>query len=729
MHEFELIRALRELQRNMRLSEAFALLEERPEVEFSDFVELRILFGILKALKGEVFRAREILANIEPSELKDEESLSDYGFLLFLTHQPEEALKYLERALELNPNCFIAHARISAIYILIDKFEEAEKHLTKALELSPERVELLYNLSVIKFRQGRYEEALEILDRCIRLAPERREFYVKRTEYLKALERVDEYIEELFEKIRANPEDKFFYLNLTLVFLSIGKEEEALSIVESALERFPEDEEVKRVFIEVCLKTESYYLLGTKLKEWVEKEPESEDLRFLLNEARIKVGFLEAAEKDLDEMPQALKADPRWKFLKAKILHEKNQTSQAVEILSEAIELFPGHVGIRSELAHYLLSLGRKEEARAHLEALSQISPSARIQLLRYKDYQVDQEELWQLEKAVREGNIPLEQRISLAFTLAEVYERIGEYDKSFEVVSLGNELTRSIVRYDWREHRRFVQRIAEAFNKELIERLSGKGHPSERPIFIVGMPRSGTTLVEQILASHSQVYGAGELSWIGRITQLFPRVNGGYPYPEGIKYMDERHLKSAGEYYLEKLKIYNETAPRVTDKLPHNFDHVGLIHLIFPKAKIIHIHRDPRDVAVSNFYQNFAAMRGLMGFANDLKDIGHMLNDYLFIMDHWYKTLPEGRIFKVVYEELVSEPEKVIRELLEYCELPWEDKVLEFYYTERPVKTASIQQVRSEIYQESKGKWRRYEKYLKPLLEVLEQGFVPLEY
>ena len=728
MSDFELVKELRELQRNLKLPEAFKLLEEHPEAEFSDLPELRILFGILKALKSEVNSAYEILSTIDPSELKDEEALSDYALLLFLTYQPEEAINYLKKALELNPNCFIAHARISAILLSQDKLEEAERHLVRALELSPERVELLYNLSTLRFKQGRYDEALELLERALRIAPERRELYAKKAEYFEKLERLDEFIEELYDKIRETPEDKTLYLILTMVYLSTGREEEAFAVIDSALDKFEEDEEIKKAFIEVCLKTERYYILGTKLKEWVEKEPESEDLRFLLNEARIKVGFLETAEKDLDEMPEHLKVDPRWKLLKAKIYHERNQTSQAVELLSELVEQFPGHVGARSELAHYLLSLGRKEEARAHLEALSEISPTARIQLLRYKDYEVSPEELEALERMVREGVISLEQRIGLAFTLAEVYERFGEYDKAFEIVSLGNELTRTIVRYDWREHRKYVQRIAQAFDKETIERLSGKGHPSVRPIFIVGMPRSGTTLTEQILASHSQVYGAGELSWIPRITVLFPQTNGGYPYPEGIKYMDERHLKSAGEYYLEKLKIYNETAPRVTDKLPHNFDHVGLIHLIFPNAKIIHVHRDPRDVAVSNFFQNFAAMRGLMGFANDLKDIGHMLNDYLFIMEHWYKVLPEGRIFKLVYEELVSEPERVIRELLEYCELPWEDRVLEFYHTQRPVKTASIQQVRSGIYKESAGKWKRYEKYLEPLFKVLEEGFIPVD-
>jgi tetratricopeptide (TPR) repeat protein len=727
MEETKLLQTLRELQRTHNIKEALQIVFKNPGIEFSENQELRIIYAIIQCLSGNLAKAVEILPTINPDELKDEEALADYGLLLFLTGS-DKAEEYLKKALAINPDCFIANARISAIYIANARYEEAEKYLSKALEIEPERVELIANLASLRARQGRFEEALSILNEALAKNSDRHELLGIKTNIMLALDKIDEVIEEYYEKIRNDPENKFYYINLSTILINAGREDEAVSLISGALDKFEEDEYVKSAFIQITLKAQRHYLLGSKLKEWVEKEPESTELRFLLNQARIECGFLDAAEEDLEKFPEELKYEPQWKMLKAKLLVEKNRADEAIKLLEEVVEQFPGHIEARKELAHILMSVGRKEEANFHLEAVESLSPSVLIKAIRYSDYDAEEEEIERLKAIMDNVALPVEQRISAGFTLAEIYEKRKEYDKSFEIVIKANELTKTIVRYDWKEHRRYVQRIMANFNKETIKRLEGKGHPSRRPIFITGMPRSGTTLVEQILASHSMVYGAGELPWINRITMLFPKTNGGYPYPDGINYMDERHLISAGEYYLEKLNLYNKDAPFVTDKLPHNFDHIGLIYLIFPNAVIIHLKRDPRDVAVSNYYQNYAAMRGLMGFANDLKDIGHMLNDHERIMKHWHEVLPEGKIFEVVYEELVEDPERVIKELLHYIGLPWEDNVMKFYETQRPVKTASIHQVRKGIYKESKERWRRYEKYLTPLFEVLEEGFVPID-
>lgn len=726
METVELLNTLRQLQRAGQIKDALDIIEQNPSLEFEEDPELKTIYAIIQAFSGNLMKAAEILNTINPEDFKTDEGLSDFGLLLFLTGS-DSAEEYFKKALEINPECFIAHARLASVLIAKGEYEQGEQHLTKALEIEPERAELLANLASLRARQGRYEEAISIINRAIMTNPDKPELYSKKTNIMLALDRVDELIDELYEKIRQDPENKTNYISLAVVLINTGREDEAVSVVSGALDKFEEDEDIRSVFIKVTLKAQRYHLLGNKLKEWIEQSPESTELRFLLNQARIECGFLEAAEQDLENFPEELKHEPSWKILKAKIFMERNNADEAIRILEELIEHFPGHIEARSQLAHILLSIGRKEEANAHIEAIQSLSPSLRVQSVQYSGYEAEDAEIEELKSLMDNVALPVEQRISAAFTLAEVYEKRGDYDSSFQTIIKANELTKTIVRYDWREHRRLVQRIMEAFDSQTIQRLQGKGHPSRRPIFITGMPRSGTTLVEQIISSHSKVYGAGELPWIGRITALFPQTNGGYPYPEGIRYMDERHLISAAEYYLEKLNIYNKEAEYVTDKLPHNFDHIGLIHLMFPNAAIIHLKRDPRDVAVSNYYQNFAAMRGTMGFANDLKDIGHMLNDHERIMKHWHEVLP-GKIFEVSYEELVEEPERVIREILNYIGLPWEDGVMRFYETKRPVKTASIQQVREGIYTQSKAKWRRYEKYLGDLLKVLEEGFISVE-
>jgi len=348
------------------------------------------------------------------------------------------------------------------------------------------------------------------------------------------------------------------------------------------------------------------------------------------------------------------------------------------------------------------------------------------------EDYKATDEQIQILENLLNSIALPRATRASAGFVLHKVLEKRREYDKAFEVLIKANDLVKEELEYDWREHRYMIQRTIEVFTPDLVEKLKGKGLPSKRPIFVLGMPRSGTTLTEQILGTHSMVYPAGELPFLPKIVGLLPKVlkqvgREPKPWPDAILEMDEYLLKSAGQYYLDKVSKLDDKHPKIVDKLPHNFDYVGFILLMFPNAKVIHLRRNDLDVAVSNYQQNFAAKHGTMGFAFDLRWIGHMLNDHKAIMEHWHKLFP-GQIYELDYRRLTEEPEKVIREFLEFCELPWEDKVLEFYKTKRPVKTASIKQVRQGIYRSSVEKWRRYEKYLKPVMEILEEGFKKLD-
>ncbi len=719
------IQRLRELQRNSRLPEALKIISDTPQLESQKDPELNLLTGLIYLLSGMPEKASPFFERISFEDIKSDDGKADYALFRFLTGDYEEAINILKEILKKNPSHFISHARLSAIYLSIDQIKEAEPHLIKALEIEPNRAELLSNLATLRMRQGRYNEAIELIDRAIKANPSLESLKLKKAKFMLALNKAEDYIDELYETISKEPDNPSNYIILAQLLLNMGKEEESISIISAALDKFEDNEEVKKAYISILLNTERYWELGSKLKEWVEEKPDSIELRFLLNQARIKAGFLETAERDLEEMSEEHKREPQWKILKSQIFSERNQADKAIELLEEVIDDFPGHIEARQELAHLLLSIGRKKDAQKQIDAIKQISPNMPLVKVYYSDEEVNEETIRQLEEIFNNPLTPVQQKISVGFTLAELYERLGEYEKSFKTVSKANELTKSITRYDWKEHRSYVQRIMAVFDKDLIRRFRGLGHPSRRPIFIVSMPRSGTTLLEQILASHPDVYGAGELPWIGRLTTLFPKVTG-RAYPEGMRHIDERRLKNAGEYYLEKLNLYNTTSPHVTDKLPHNFDHLGFIRLIFPNAPIIHIKRNPFDVAISNFYQNFAALRGTMGFANDLEDIGHMLNDYFAIMNHWREVL-DGDFLEVEYEELVSEPERTIREVLKYCGLEWDDRVLRFYKTERPVKTASIKQVREGIYRKSVERWKRYEKFLIPLKKILEEGFKPI--
>jgi hypothetical protein len=259
---------------------------------------------------------------------------------------------------------------------------------------------------------------------------------------------------------------------------------------------------------------------------------------------------------------------------------------------------------------------------------------------------------------------------------------------------------------------------IIDVFSKEFLDEHTGLGNPDPSPIFIIGLPRSGSTLLEQILASHSMVEGTAELPYIRRVEHSLSknRVDG-VNYPEAVRELREPNFKSLGQDYLDASQLHRvEGLPRFIDKMPNNFPAVGLIHLILPNAKIIDARRYPLDSCLSNFRQLYGYGQP---FTYDLTDIGEYFLEYQRLMDHWHGVLP-GRVLTVQYEDVVTDFENQVRRLLEYCELPWEDACLRYHETDRPVRTASSEQVRQPVYTGSVHFWRNHEKHLGELVEVL---------
>ena len=245
-----------------------------------------------------------------------------------------------------------------------------------------------------------------------------------------------------------------------------------------------------------------------------------------------------------------------------------------------------------------------------------------------------------------------------------------------------------------------------------MVKRIDGHGVATERPIFIVGMPRSGTSLLEQILASHRDVFGAGELLDFQRLA--LELVKG--QYPEGIVSISPRKIAALATRYVDVLNERNASAPRVTDKLPANFLYIGLIYAAFPQARVIHCVRDPLDTCLSCYRKAFASAHG---FAYDLRELGRYYRAYAGLMAHWQRLFPE-RMFELRYEAVIREPESTIRRLIQYCGLDWDEACMRFYETERPVQTASAAQVRRPLYTDSIGAWRRYADHLQPLRTAL---------
>jgi len=308
--------------------------------------------------------------------------------------------------------------------------------------------------------------------------------------------------------------------------------------------------------------------------------------------------------------------------------------------------------------------------------------------------------------------------RIHLDFALAKAFEDIGDFPQAFNYLKSGNQLRAAEFNYDIESDRALIESIIQAFGKEAMSRLQIDAETSNRPIFIVGMPRSGTSLVEKIIASHSDVYGAGELDYMFALgTSRFLGESNNYQF-QPLDTYEASTFEEVGDDYLEKIRLLDDHTPRVTDKMPFNMMMVGLINIALPNAKIIHCVRDARDTCLSILKQNFTT--GNYRFAYELKTVAQFHNLYGQLMSHWHAAMP-GKIYDVSYESLTHNPEQEIRDLLAACDLEFEEQCVDFQKSEAVVKTASAYQVRQPMYTKSVGLWEEYKEFLGPMLDELQ--------
>ena len=330
--------------------------------------------------------------------------------------------------------------------------------------------------------------------------------------------------------------------------------------------------------------------------------------------------------------------------------------------------------------------------------------------LANLKTYKFDKEELNNMELQIDNEDLPEREKIHFLFSLGKAYEDIGDYKKSYKYYDLGNHLNRGRTSYDPKAIEALTDRLISFFNLDLLHQFEDSGFHTNEPIFIVGLPRSGSTLVEQILASHSLVEGTMELPNIMNIARkLGNSSKENTAYPEIISSLDRTDLINLGKTFIEETKFIRTDRPIFIDKMPNNFSHIGLIKLILPKAKIIDARRNPMDTCFSCYKQLFA--RG-QAFTYDQTEIARYYLNYIRLMDHWDEVLP-GHVFRVQHEQLLEDQEKVTRDLLNFCELDFEHSTLEFYKNSRAVKTASSEQVREPINTKGLHQWKKYESYL----------------
>jgi tetratricopeptide (TPR) repeat protein len=408
-----------------------------------------------------------------------------------------------------------------------------------------------------------------------------------------------------------------------------------------------------------------------------------------------------------------------WVQLGSVLAHTMRQTA-ALDAYDQALRIDPNQIRVILSRGHVLKTLGRRAEAEAAYRRCLELQPDfgeAYYSLADLKNYLFSDAEVAAMQKVLQGSQAGGNAAAQVNFALGRAFEQRRQYGPAFASYAAGNVARRRSAPFDAAAFEQKCLRVAATFNAEFLRSRRDSGNADAAPIFVVGLPRSGSTLVEQVLASHSAVEGTMELPHILRfVRELDQTLGGSDTYPESVIGLSAERLTHLGARFIDETRIYRSDRPRFIDKMPNNFSHIGLIQLILPQATIIDVRRHPMDTCFSAYKQHFAQGQS---FTYDLEDLGRYYRSYLELMDHWDRVLP-GKVFHLAYEDLVRDTEPSIRKLLAHCGLEFEPACLRFHETQRSVRTASSEQVRVPIYDSSIGHWKNFEAQLEPLRRSL---------
>jgi tetratricopeptide (TPR) repeat protein len=489
------------------------------------------------------------------------------------------------------------------------------------------------------------------------------------------------------------------------------------------LRHAPTDVVAIRMLAEVALRLDRAEDAERLLTRCLELAPEFREAR---HHYAITLHRLNKPAEALVELDRLLADDPREPAclnLKAAVLCRTGDYEPAIAIYDALLAAHPEHAQVWLSQGHALKTAGRTERAIDAYRRCIAIDPGfgeAYWSLANLKTFRFDEAEIAAMERVLARTDLAAEHRLHFEFALGKALEDRAEYAQSFAHYASGNVLRLARSPYSADDTSVRFARVRETYTREFFGMREGAGSQAPDPIFIVGLPRAGSTLIEQILASHPLVEGTMELPEIIAITRTLregatSRAPGAYH--ETLARMNRDQLRALGEQYIERTRIHRKLGRAFfIDKMPNNFAHVGLIQLVLPNAKIIDARRHPLACCFSGFRQHFA--RG-QDFSYSLADLGRYYRDYVELMAHFDAVLP-GRVHRLIYERLVDDTEAEVRRLLDYCGLPFDDACLRFFDNERPVRTASSEQVRQPIYRDGIDQWRRFEPWLDPLKNAL---------
>jgi len=511
--------------------------------------------------------------------------------------------------------------------------------------------------------------------------------------------------------------------NLGLLLVAVRRHAEAEAPLRAALSLMPRDAVLRNA---LGVAHEAQQRLADAEKAYraaLELDPRLPEAHANLGNCLRRLGHLQQAEahfvRAIDIKPDFVVAHYNLGVL----LQEREEFERAIAQYRQALAFRPDYVEALNNLGSCLRSEGFVDEARATFERVLQLQPlqvEAHCNLAQFKTYRADDPHVGQLlSQQHRLESMPEEGRARYWFTVGKMLEDCARHDESFAAYAQGNRIKRQGTCWDEAAHADLQRRIVATFTREHLaaHAVQPAAADGPTPVFIVGMPRSGTSLLEQVLATLPGVHGAGELTWLPEALNVDAEL-GQAGFPQSVAGCSTEEYLQLGRRHVRRLRELAPDATHVVDKLPDNFQHLGLIHLMFPGARIIHSMRDPMDSCFSCFSRLFIGNN--LGYTYDLGATGRYWVTYHHLMRHWHAALPAGRILDVSYETMVSDFENQARRLVEYLGLPWDERCLGFHENRRIVRTASVAQVRKPIYRTSVARWKPYERHLGELLEIV---------
>ena len=645
----------------------------------------KTLGEIVNLVRADRVDAAEGLCRRALAENSDDVSLLGMlGAILLKKGAWDEAERTLLATIEREPEFAKPHEDLGVLYLARNQLGRAIERFQRALALDPALPSAQRGLAAARYRSGRQPEAAE-RDPAAGSAPATRRLV------------------EAGELRRR------------------GEFKAAEQVCQDILKRGPENIAALRELAKISTDQERYVVAEGYLRRILKIAPGH--LGALLDLGRFlgQRGRYPEAIRVMDEAARLGAENPDVQLVRGDMLAVVGRSREALTCYETCLGLRPGDPQALLGAGHMLRIEGRRDDAEASYRRCTETRPDlgdAWWNLASLRGYSPTDAEISAMEAELERGPVSPDSEVAFRFALARAYERRNDYAGAWSHYELGNAGRRALVKYDPVDTEVQLQKIRDTFTADLFGHVSASTPAGRTPVFIVGLPRSGSTLIEQILASHSRVEGRGELPYVIMLTNAVnAKRTDGVRYPELVPDLSAEELTGLGRSYLHHASTHGAGAGEFfTDKMPANFPHVGFIRLILPHARIIDARRNPMATCVANYRQLFAQGKNQ---SYDLTELGEYYLQYVETMNHWDAVLP-GAVLRVQYEDVVADLDGQVRRMLDFCGLPFEDACVEFHKSDRPVNTASAEQVREPIYRSGLDFWRNYEPWLGELREVL---------